>query len=282
MATTKTNAQDDGSDTGEIEHVRDRAGLDAEPPEFNKTFPFEALDRYSTKSMDRPANAHLARFTLGVSSYGLASTFFTWGVHLIGAPGKQMQLIEKVARKVARLAVYAGTAARNPDCQPCIAPLAHDRRFDDASWQHWPNNLIYQSFLLTQQWWYNAARDIDGVSAREEQVVSFVTRQMLDLMSPSNFIATNPEVRAETLRRGGANLRHGWQNFLEDWERAVSGKLPVGTENYRYRARCGSDARQGGVPQPTVGTDPIRADNADGKGRADPDHPGVDHEILYP
>ncbi|WP_433989810.1 hypothetical protein SuNHUV7_06490 (plasmid) [Pseudoseohaeicola sp. NH-UV-7] len=226
------HSKDDTSEQQGAPNGEDRAGLDAEPPEFERSAPFETPDRYSTKSIDRATDAHLARFTLGVSPYGLASTFFTWGVHLMGAPGKQAQLIEKAVRKAARLAVYAGTAARNPGCDPCIEPLAHDKRFKDESWQRWPYNLIYQNFLLTQQWWYNAARDIDGVSDREEQVVSFVTRQMLDLMSPSNFIATNPEVAAETVRQGGANLLHGWQNFVEDWERAVSGKLPVGTENY--------------------------------------------------
>ena len=56
---------------------QDRGGLDAEPPEIVQTPPFEGLDRYSTKSLDRAANAHLARFTLGISPYGLSSTFFT-------------------------------------------------------------------------------------------------------------------------------------------------------------------------------------------------------------
>ncbi|MBF9047478.1 alpha/beta fold hydrolase [Rhodobacterales bacterium LSUCC0031] len=207
-------------------------GLDAEPPEFLQTSPLVALDRYSTKSLDRAANAHLARFTLGVSPYGLSSTFFTWWAHLLGSPGKQVQLMEKATRKAMRLAIYAAAWTRNPDTPPCIAPLPHDHRFDHEAWQSWPSNLIYQNFLLTQQWWYNAACDIDGVTARDEQVVSFVSRQMLDIVSPSNFIATNPEVAQTTLHEGGANLVRGMQNFLEDWERAISGKRPVGTQDY--------------------------------------------------
>ena len=210
----------------------ERCGLDAEPPEIVHTSPIEAPDRYSTKSLDRAANAHLARFTLGVTPYGLASTFFTWWAHLAGSPGKQVQLAEKAARKAMRLGVYGGTLARDPNAPPCIEPLPHDHRFEHEGWQRWPYNLIYQSFLLTQQWWYNAACDIDGLTDRQEQVVSFVTRQMLDTVSPSNFVATNPEVATATMREGGANLVRGYQNFLEDWERAVSGKLPVGTEDY--------------------------------------------------
>jgi polyhydroxyalkanoate synthase len=192
----------------------------------------DPVDRYSTRSLDRAMNAHLARFTLGVSPYGLASTVFAWGTHLMGSPGKQVQLFEKAVRKSMRLAIYAGQAARDPETPPCITPLPHDHRFDHEGWQRWPYNLIYQNFLLTQQWWFNAAHDIDGLGDHEAQVVSFLSRQMLDLVSPSNYVASNPEVAAATLREGGANLMRGMQNLLEDWERAVSGKLPVGSEDY--------------------------------------------------
>ena len=214
------------------EQAEARGDLAPEPPEIVRRSPFEMPDRYSTKSLDRAANAHLARFTLGVTPFGLASTYFTWGVHLMGAPGKQVQLAEKAARKAMRLGVYMNQLARDPNTPGCIEPLPHDHRFDHERWQRWPCNLIHQSFLLTQQWWYNAACDIDGVSEREEHVVSFVTRQMLDMVSPANFIATNPEVADATLREGGANLARGMQHFLEDWERAVSGKPPVGAEDF--------------------------------------------------
>ena len=226
---TERETLDTGRSSGSEEA---ESGLDAEPPEIVHTSPIEAPDRYSTKSLDRAVNAHLARFTLGVSPYGLSSIFFTWWVHLLGSPGKQVQLMEKAARKAMRLGIYAGTVARDPNATPCIDPLPHDHRFEHEGWCNWPYNLIYQSFLLTQQWWYNAACDIDGVGEREEQVVSFISRQMLDMMSPSNFVATNPEVAQATLREGGGNLLRGFQNFLEDWERAISGKLPVGTEDY--------------------------------------------------
>ena len=209
-----------------------RSGLDAEPPEFVHTSPIEAPDRYSTKSLDRAFNAHLARFTLGVSPYGVASTYFAWWAHLMGSPGKQLQLAEKAARKAMRFGIYAGQVARDPEAEPCIEPLPHDHRFEGDGWRRWPYNLIYQHFLLTQQWWYNAACDIDGLTDRQEQVVSFLTRQMLDTVSPSNFVATNPEVAEATMREGGANLVRGAQHFLEDWERAISGKLPVGTGDY--------------------------------------------------
>ena len=209
-----------------------RGELAPEPPEIVHRSPLEMPDRHSTRSLDRAFNAHLARLTLGVTPYGLASTFYSWGVHLMGAPGKQVQLAEKAARKAARLGVYMTQLSRDPHSPGCIAPLAHDHRFDHPGWQRWPYNLIHQSFLLSQQWWYNAACDIDGLTEHEEHVVSFVMRQMLDIVSPSNFIATNPEVAETTMREGGANLARGMQHFLEDWERMVAGKPPVGAEEF--------------------------------------------------
>jgi polyhydroxyalkanoate synthase subunit PhaC len=226
----ETGATDPGAALAEQAELA--CGLQARPPELAHRSPDLSQDRYSTKSLDRATNAHLARFTLGISPYGLASTMFTWWVHLLGSPGKQVQLVEKAARKTTRLAIHMAEAVRDRDTPPCITPLPHDHRFDHPSWKLWPYSLIYQNFLLTQQWWYTAACDIDGVSPRQEQVVSFLSRQLLDIISPSNFVATNPEVAAATLQQGGMNLVRGARNFLEDWERAVSGKLPVGTEDF--------------------------------------------------
>jgi polyhydroxyalkanoate synthase len=63
-------------------------------------------------------------------------------------------------------------------------------------------------------------------------MVEFTSRQILDMFSPSNFILTNPEVLQHTFKNGGMNLVSGLQNLVEDWERSVSGKKPVGTENF--------------------------------------------------
>ncbi len=205
----------------------------AASPEFGPLDPMSEPDRYSTESLDRAVKAHMARFTLGITPFGLATTFLSWGLHLAGAPGKQLALVEKAARKSARLAVHAGQRLRDPETPPCIAPLPSDRRFDDDGWNAWPYAMIYQGFLLTQQWWYNATNGIDGLSRREEQVVSFTVRQLLDILSPANFPLTNPEVSRVALAEGGQNFLRGAQNLMEDWERAISGKPPIGAEAFR-------------------------------------------------
>ena len=184
-------------------------------------------------SGDRLFHATIGRFTAGVSPASLSLAYADWALHLAASPGKWQLLLEKAVRKWVRLATYAAQACSDPDCPCCIEPLPQDHRFRGDAWQRWPFNLIYQGFLLNQQWWHNATTGIGGVSAHHEQVVSFVTRQLLDAVSPVNFIATNPEVLETTFREGGQNLVHGAMNLFADWERTVGGKPPLGAEAFQ-------------------------------------------------
>ena len=182
---------------------------------------------------DRSLHAAIARFTFGLSPAALAKAYFDWATHLAVSPGKRMQLVEKAGRKSIRFANYAFHSALQGGVAPCcIEPLPQDRRFDGADWQKLPFNFMYQGFLLQQQWWHNATTGIRGVTKHHEAMVEFVARQILDMVSPSNFLATNPEVLRQTVSKGGMNLVSGLRNMAEDWERAVSGKKPVGTENF--------------------------------------------------
>jgi polyhydroxyalkanoate synthase len=189
-------------------------------------------DHYSYLSIDRAFNANLARLTFGLSPPALAEQTFDWLAHLATSPGKQLQLIETWFRNTARLGAYTAQSVADPSIPPCITPLPHDRRFEGEAWQRWPYNVIYQSFLLTQQWWHNAATEVNGVSQRHERSLSFTVRQFLDVVSPSNFVWTNPEIAQVTIAQGGRNLAEGFQNLIEDWQRAATGRPPVGAEQF--------------------------------------------------
>lgn len=183
--------------------------------------------------LDRSTHRFTSRMTLGLSPAAVAEAYFDWLIHLAASPGKRLQLIEKAARKSARLARHAAHSAFNRDgSDACIKPLPQDKRFSGESWQRWPFNLIYQSFLLQQQWWHVATTGVRGVENKHERQVNFATRQALDVLSPSNFIWTNPEVLQKTFSEGGANLVRGYWNFMTDWERSVNGRPPHGSETF--------------------------------------------------
>ena len=204
-----------------IQPAADRTGSTPRPKgEPNQSSP----GFYGTQALDRAFKANLARLTNGISPAGMVALYVDWLAHLALSPGKQLQLMEKAARKSARFTLHASHTATQPDAAPCIEPLPQDRRFRSEGWRQWPFNLIYQSFLLTQQWWHNATSDIDGLSDERERVIAFIARQMLDRYSPSNGLWTNPEILQKTFEQGGMNLLRGVQNFVEDWQRIIAGR----------------------------------------------------------
>jgi polyhydroxyalkanoate synthase len=207
------------------------------PGRLDATETIGARDSYAVTSfaeiIDRSLHATAARFTMGLSPAALAEAYLDWATHLAFSPGKRLQLIDKATRKAVRFANHTARHALDGDkAQCCIEPLPQDRRFVGADWQKAPYNLTYQAFLLNQQWWHNATTGIRGVTKQHENMVEFASRQMFDMFSPSNFLLTNPEVLRNTVSKGGTNLVNGLRNLAEDWERAVSGKKPVGTEDF--------------------------------------------------
>jgi polyhydroxyalkanoate synthase len=182
--------------------------------------------------MDRMREALMAQATGGISPAALALAYFDWSIHLASAPGKRTELLWKAWRKANRFGTHLLASAVAPGTAPCIEPLPGDYRFSAEAWQSPPFNLLSQAFLLTQQWWHNVTHEVPGVAPHHEEVVSFATRQILDMVSPSNIPFTNPEVIRRTAESGGANLVQGVRNWLEDMSRVATGRPPVGSENF--------------------------------------------------
>lgn len=189
---------------------------------------------FLTEITDRALRALLARGTGGIAPTALNAAWSDWALHLATSPGKQTRLVEKAMRKTLRLQQYAlRCALTGGENEPCIEPLRQDRRFRAPEWQTPPFNILHQTFLLQQQWWWNATTGVRGVTRQHERVVEFMARQLLDMTSPTNFIATNPEVLARIASTGGANLFQGALNFFEDVQKAASGQtreIPEGFE----------------------------------------------------
>lgn len=183
-------------------------------------------------SIDRMLHAMMGQLTQGIALTSLALAWLDWVMHLAQSPAKWGLLVEKAVNKDLRWLGFAARAALG-DAEPVIEPLPQDRRFRSPAWQQWPYNVMQQAFLLNQQWWYNATTGIDGVTRHHEQVVSFAARQLLDPLSPVNFIGTNPDVTAAALAESGANFMRGAVNLAEDNQRRLTGAPPAGADAFR-------------------------------------------------
>ncbi len=180
----------------------------------------------STEHFDRLLHAWQARFSSFISPTALRLAFADWLLHLMNAPGSQARLIELAARQLASLNQTALSTDASTGKTPCIQPRSTDKRFSDPVWQQQPYSQMYQSFLMIENWWHSAATSIRGVSPEHVRMVDFTLRQLLDVMSPSNFLFTNPEVMNAIYTEGGQNLLRGMEKMARDAMAALSGQKP--------------------------------------------------------
>ncbi|MDF0518050.1 alpha/beta fold hydrolase [Bradyrhizobium yuanmingense] len=196
----------------------------AEIPERGAGTPADCTCPQTTDSypLDRAFHAMLARFTGGISPVALSLAWLDWGAHLAAAPQHQMELSRNIFRDSGRF-LEAAAHATSKEPWSVIRPQGRDRRFKDRQWEAAPFNLLAQAFLLTERWWHDATTGIRGVSHANEAIVEFSMRQMLDMLAPSNFAVTNPQVLEKAFQSGGENFVFGWQNWCSDLMRLLSG-----------------------------------------------------------
>ena len=131
-------------------------------------------------------------------------------------------------------------------------PAATDRRFQHPAWtEHVLFNYIKQSYVISAEAILSAVNRVNGLNPKTAHKVDFYTRQFVDAMSPSNFLATNPEVLQTTIETGGENLLRGLTNLLDDLERG-RGQLAVTMTDlkaFRLRRECRCHTWEGYFPK---------------------------------
>ncbi|WP_159652646.1 class I poly(R)-hydroxyalkanoic acid synthase [Vibrio atypicus] len=109
------------------------------------------------------------------------------------------------------------TLAANSD--DVIAPERGDKRFSNEQWQQDIfYNFIKQSYLLFSKTYLQTIDSIEGLDEKSKERISFFSRQAINALSPSNFIATNPELLKLTLEQNGENLLVGLDQLKADLE----------------------------------------------------------------
>ena len=174
------------------------------------------------ETLDRVARAILGRMTNGVSPHALTEAWLDWAQHLSRAPGRQLELAEHARDNWLKLMTYAASLGQDGAKKP-FSPGSNDHRFSHEGWNEMPFALWQQSFLATQDWWETATAPLRGANKNNTDRASFMARQLLDFLSPSNFVPTNPEILEKIRETGGKNLAKGARNFLNDLTKEYGG-----------------------------------------------------------
>jgi polyhydroxyalkanoate synthase subunit PhaC len=103
-----------------------------------------------------------------------------------------------------------GMAAPQP-----AAPI-QDRRFASKAWAGNPvSSFAAQMYLLNAQALSQLAESVEG-DAKTKARIRFSVSQFVDALSPSNFLALNPDAQQRALETKGESLAHGLQQLMED------------------------------------------------------------------
>jgi polyhydroxyalkanoate synthase len=93
-----------------------------------------------------------------------------------------------------------------------------DRRFAGKAWHSSWSKVIAATYLLNSKHLMSLAKAVDA-DEKTKQKILFTTEQMIDALSPSNFIATNPEVLENIISTQGQSIQKGIANLLGDMKK---------------------------------------------------------------
>lgn len=157
-----------------------------------------------------------------------------WG-HLGGGMSPAAQLLAWSDWAI-HLATQPGRAARTAiDAAVVQAPgqMAHEPRLSGKEWDAWPFSLYRQAHEAAAHRLRTFIHGVPGVDRHHEQVVAFMARQWLELLSPANAAITNPQVLQQIAATAGGCLASGAMHWIEDAGRAASGAPQPGAGSFR-------------------------------------------------
>ena len=102
-----------------------------------------------------------------------------------------------------------------------------DRRFAGKAWHSSWSKVIAATYLLNSKHLMALAKAVE-TDEKTRQKILFATEQMIDALSPSNFMATNPEVIENIISTQGQSIQKGIVNLLGDMKK---GKVSITDES---------------------------------------------------
>ncbi|WP_371822369.1 class I poly(R)-hydroxyalkanoic acid synthase [Paracoccus sp. C2R09] len=94
-----------------------------------------------------------------------------------------------------------------------------DRRFSNPLWQSHPYfNLIKRQYQTNARALKDAAAGLELSDEVARKRIAWLTNQVVDMMAPTNFLATNPDALERAIETEGESLVKGLENLVRDIE----------------------------------------------------------------
>lgn len=147
---------------------------------------------------------------------------------LTGALADVAAQIDPVTMEGLRAAYLQKAAHLWQDMASFKIPELHDRRFAAPEWRANPLAAFSAASYLLNAEFLVAMADAVQAPSREQQKIRFAVQQMVDALSPANFLATNPEAQQQLIDSKGESLTRGLRNMLADMQK---GRISLSDES---------------------------------------------------
>ncbi|MBJ3762746.1 class I poly(R)-hydroxyalkanoic acid synthase [Maribius pontilimi] len=150
-----------------------------------------------------------------------------WMTEAMTNPGKLFEHQVGYWSKTMKHYIEAQQKMMQGDFSPPEDPTGSDRRFSDDMWSEHPFfNYLKQQYLMNSEAISQAVDDLEGLEPADRKRLRYFSEQITNMMSPTNFLSTNPEALAKALETEGQSLVDGLENLVRDLE-ANDGQLIV-------------------------------------------------------
>ncbi|MFC0200172.1 PHA/PHB synthase family protein [Paracoccus rhizosphaerae] len=150
-------------------------------------------------------------------------------LYLTAAAGFVKSLTEQPARMIeTQVSFWGETLANYARAQQALAQgqltapeddSPADKRFANPLWQSHPYfNLIKKQYLTNARALREAAQGLELPDDVARRRVTWLTNQIVDMMAPTNFLATNPDALEKAIETEGESLVRGLENLVRDVE----------------------------------------------------------------
>ena len=128
--------------------------------------------------------------------------------HQVGYWGRTLKHYVEAQQRLAK-----GDLAPPPDETP------KDPRFSNPLWESNPYfNFLKQQYMMNAEAIQAGVGDLEAMEEKERKRVEYFTRQIVDMMAPTNFLATNPDALQQAIETDGESLVRGLENLVRDME----------------------------------------------------------------
>lgn len=152
------------------------------------------------------------------SSKDLAEAWRNFGMSMVSSPNKSALIIQNAYLNFYKKQIELWQEI-NEHLQKGGIPVSSngDKRFKAPEWNEPPYYFYFikQNYLLASELFHTIIEQAD-VDELTKKKLKFYAGLFIDAMSPSNFLATNPEIIKLAQQTGGESLKKGFLNLIHD------------------------------------------------------------------